>query len=299
MEKKTKYILVGLGVVAVGTGAYFYFQQQKKKRNQTSDFTEAITTNSLPLPAPTTSSSSSSGSSNSGFPLKKGSRGTLVTNLQNALIKKYGASILPRYGADGGFGSETVSALISKGLPTTISSDVFTQIVLSSGSSPASSGGSTTTSSSISSSLHSAITKDNISSAIATLKNIKDVTGYTSVNSVFKQTRIGFVRKTLVTALLDRFNSTSEKKQLNQQFYRIGLKYDGSKWSLSGISGAVIDQLVTIEPTKIWDESGRSLQVPRATILGEYLDANNGVTEFETLDRRRLFVKTTSISYTS
>ena len=117
--------------------------------------------------------------------------------------------------------------------------------------------------------------------------------------SVFKQTRIGFVRKTLVTALLDRFNSTSEKKQLNQQFYRIGLKYDGSKWSLSGISGAVIDQLVTIEPTKIWDESGRSLQVPRATILGEYLDANNGVTEFETLDRRRLFVKTTSISYTS
>lgn len=299
MEKKTKYILVGLGVVAVGTGAYFYFQQQKKKRNQTSDFTEAITTNSLPLPAPTTSSSSSSGSSNSGFPLKKGSRGTLVTNLQNALIKKYGESILPRYGADGGFGSETVSALISKGLPTTISSEVFTQIVLSSGSSPASSGGSTTTSSSISSSLHSAITKDNISSAIAALKNIKNVTGYTSVNSVFKQTRIGFVRKTLVTALLDRFNSTSEKKQLNQQFYRIGLKYDGSKWSLSGISGAVIDQLVTIEPTKIWDESGRSLQVPRATILGEYLDANNGVTEFETLDRRRLFVKTTSISYTS
>lgn len=299
MEKKTKYILVGLGVVAVGTGAYFYFQQQKKKRNQTSDFTEAITTNSLPLPAPTTSSSSSSGSSNSGFPLKKGSRGTLVTNLQNALIKKYGASILPRYGADGGFGSETVSALISKGLPTTISSDVFTQIVLSSGSSPTSSGGSTTTSSSISSSLHSAITKDNISSAIAALKNIKNVTGYTSVNSVFKQTRIDLVRKTLVTALLDRFNSTSEKKQLNQQFYRIGLKYDGSKWSLSGISGAVIDQLVTIEPTKIWDESGRSLQVPRATILGEYLDANNGVTEFETLDRRRLFVKTTSISYTS
>lgn len=299
MEKKTKYILVGLGVVAVGTGAYFYFQQQKKKRNQTSDFTEAITTNSLPLPAPTTSSSSSSGSSNSGFPLKKGSRGTLVTNLQNALIKKYGASILPRYGADGGFGSETVSALISKGLPTTISSEVFTQIVLSSGSSSTSSGGSTTTSSSISSSLHSAITKDNISSAIAALKNIKDVTGYTSVNSVFKQTRIGFVRKTLVTALLDRFNSTSEKKQLNEQFYRIGLKYDGSKWSLSGMLGAVSDQLITIEPTKIWDESGRSLQVPRATILGEYLDANNGVTEFETLDRRRLFVKTTSISYTS
>ena len=101
----------------------------------------------------------------------------------------------------------------------------------------------------------------------------------------------------MVTGLLDRFNSTSEKKQINQQFYRIGLKYDGSKWSLSGIEGTLLDQLVTIEPTKIWDKTGRSLQVPKATILGEFLDANNGVTEFETLDRRRLYVKTTSISY--
>ncbi|MBL1280304.1 MAG: hypothetical protein COA33_008540, partial [Fluviicola sp.] len=54
--------------------------QQKKKRNSVSDFTDAITSNNIPLPAPTSSSSSSS--SSSGFPLKKGSRGTLVTNLQ-------------------------------------------------------------------------------------------------------------------------------------------------------------------------------------------------------------------------
>ncbi|MBL1280305.1 MAG: hypothetical protein COA33_008545 [Fluviicola sp.] len=217
------------------------------------------------------------------------------------MIKKYGASILPRYGADGGFGTETVNALIAKGLPTTITSEIFTQLVLSSGSSSSSSSSgsssSSSSASSVASSLHSAITSDSISKAISALKKIKGISGYSAVNSIFKKTRIGFVRKTMVTGLLDRFNSTSEKKQINQQFYRIGLKYDGSKWSLSGIEGTLLDQLVTIEPTKIWDKTGRSLQVPKATILGEFLDANNGVTEFETLDRRRLYVKTTSISY--
>ena len=106
------------------------------------------------------------------------------------------------------------------------------------------------------------------------------------------------VRKTLVTALLSRFNSSTKKKQINAELYRIGLKYDGTQWALSGIYGVAIDQLITIKPTHIWDDDGRKMNVPTATILGEYLDANNGVTEFETLDRRRLFVKTTSISYT-
>lgn len=301
MEKKTKYILIGLGVVAVaGAGTYFYMQQQKKNKNAAREFTEAVT-NNIPLPAQATSnnSGSSSSSSGGGFPLKKGSKGTLVSNLQNALIKKYGASILPKYGADGGFGSETVNALTAKGLPTTIDSDTFTQIVLSAGGNAESStsSGSGSSASDISSSLHSAITKDDISKAVSALNKISSVSGYTAVNTLFKQTRIGFVRKTLVTGLLDQFRSSSEKKQINQQLYRIGLKYDGSKWSLSGILGIMMDQLVTIEPTKIWDESGKSIEVPKATVLGEYLDANDGVTEFETLDRRRLFVKTTSISY--
>jgi len=299
MQKKTKYILIGLGVVAVGTGAYMYYQfLQKKKKNTAAEFKAAITSNTTALPSITTSSTSSGGSTSSGFPLKRGSRGTLVTSLQNALIKKYGASILPKYGADGGFGSETVNALQSKGLPTTVDSDTFTKIVLSTGSSTSSSS-SSTTSSSISKLLHSGISKDNFSTVISALKKIKNVSKYSAVNTIFKKTRIGYVRKTMVTALLDKFQSTSEKKKLNEQFYRIGLKYDGSKWSLSGILGGMIDQLVTIERAKIWDASGKSLEVPSDTILGEYLDANNGVTEFETLDRRRLFVKTTSIRYAS
>ncbi len=296
MEKKTKYLLLGLGVVTVGAGAFLYMQHQKKKKENANNLiNDSFSSNSLPLPTTTPTSSHSGSSSSSGFPLKKGSRGTLVRNLQNALIKKYGASILPKYGADGGFGNETVQALQSKGLPTIITSDVFTQLVL--GQSGSSTTNNSSSSSSISNALHIAITNNNLSSAIAALKNIKSVAGYTAVNTIFKKTRINFVRKTLVTALLDQFNTSSKKKQINAELYRIGLKYDGSKWALSGVYGLGIDQLVTIEPTKVWDDNGSTMNVPVATILGEYLDANNGVTEFETLDRRRLFVKTTAISY--
>lgn len=301
MEKKTKYVLIGLGVVAVGTGAYFYLQHRKKK-NQTDDFEKAFETNSIQLPETTTPSSPSQSSSNvsSGFPLKKGSRGTLVKNLQSALIKKYGSSILPRYGADGQFGSETQAALKSKGLPTVVDSQTFTQIVLGSGSSSTDSASTNAISSAsqISSMLHSAIDSDNFSKAISALSNITSVSKYSEVNAIFKQTRVGLVRMTIVTALLDQFNASAQKKKLNEEFYRMGLKYNGSHWSLSGLNGA-INQLVTIKPTKVWNSEGKSLQVPKATILGEYMDAVNGATEFITLDGKRLFVPTHAISYVS
>jgi hypothetical protein len=293
MEKKTKYILLGLGTVAtLGAGAIIYLNYQKKKVTQTRQaLKKAIQTESLTLPEPTPSTSTQSGSR--GFPLKKGSRGRLVTNLQNALIKKYGANILPRYGADGHFGSETVNALRSKGLPTTVSTDTFSLLILGEK-------GSSTIENSIETlakEFHTAIRLGNFSQALQTLQLLKDVATYTQINATFKKTRAGLVRKTLVTALLDRFKTSEQKKQINTQLYRIGLKYDGRKWALSGINELSIDQLVTTESTKVWDKQGRAMQVPTSTILGEYLDANNGVTQFETLDRKRLYVKTTSIKY--
>lgn len=300
MEKKTKYIILGLGVVALGTGAYVYYLQKKKKKEQNNrEFTQAITSSNIPsLPSPSSSSSSST-SVRSSFPLKKGSSGSLVKNLQNALIKKYGAGILPKYGADGGFGSETLRALTSKGLPTTIDSDTYTKIIISSGSSSSSKSSQVSNASSIATTIYNAIVKDSIGSAITGLKQINSVSDYTAVNTHFKKKRVGLVRMTLVTGLLSTFNSTTEKKLINQELYRIGLKYDGSKWSLSGVFGVAMDQLVTIESTKIWDEHGSGMMIPKGTIIGEYLDANDGVTEVETLDGKRLFIKTTSISYVS
>lgn len=45
------------------------------------------------------------------FPLKKGSVNNCVRQLQLALMAKYGISILPKYGADGNWGSETQTAV--------------------------------------------------------------------------------------------------------------------------------------------------------------------------------------------
>lgn len=59
-----------------------------------------------------TSGGASSNSSNDFFPLKKGSKGENVKDLQE-LILKINNKLLPRYGADGDFGSETEAAVVS------------------------------------------------------------------------------------------------------------------------------------------------------------------------------------------
>ena len=300
MEKKTKYILYGLGAIAIiGTGAFAYLQYQKAlAKTNNNSVSDAFSTASLPLPAPTPTKPNRSTASG-GFPLRKGSRGALVKNLQNALIKKFGAGILPRYGADGGFGTETLNALISKGLPAVVTSEVFSKLITSSGGNSIPYSSQSSPEENLSNRLREAIISGSFSRAIDSLKQIKNVPHYQHVGDIFKKERIGATRKTIVTALLYRFPSAAQKKVINNELYRMGLKYDGSKWALKGMHGISIDQLVTIESTKVWDETGQSMNVPKSTVLGEYLDANNGVTEFETLDRKRLFVKTTSISYTS
>jgi hypothetical protein len=301
MEQKTKYALIGLGtVVVVGTGAFFYLQYQKRKARGAS-IKDALLPENLPLPSLPSPKPNRSNVSD-GFPLRKGSRGALVKDLQKALISKYGESILPRYGADGDFGAETLNALTSRGLPTIITSEIFTELIKGSSSTQTSSANSSTASlySKLASAFHSSIFRQNFSYAIQSLKKIRDVASYSKVNAFFKKHRgAGMVRKTLVTALLDRFNTSSQKKQINAQLYRMGLKYDGSKWALSGLHNLAIDRLVTTEPTKVWDVTGKTMTVPKNTVLGEYIDGGNGITIFETLDRKRLYVKTTSISYAS
>jgi hypothetical protein len=52
--------------------------------------------------------------SSADFPLTSGSNNAMVKQLQNALIAAYGSSILPKYGADGDWGSETTTAVKNK-----------------------------------------------------------------------------------------------------------------------------------------------------------------------------------------
>lgn len=65
----------------------------------------------------------------------------------------------------------------------------------------------------------------------------------------------------------------------------------------SQLTGLSEDQLKTIKHTRVWNEEGKSITVPAHTIIGEFVDAQNEVTQFRTLDNKLLFIKTNAISY--
>ena len=63
------------------------------------------------------------------FPLKYGSGGKNVKQLQQALLKLYGPSILPRYKDDGDYGNETAAAVGAKYGTEIVSKELFNEIL--------------------------------------------------------------------------------------------------------------------------------------------------------------------------
>lgn len=316
MESKTKFILIGLGVVAAGAGAYYFLK--KRDENDIKDFQDMVSSGTPVLPAASTPPATTYKAPAAKkpavvynqFPLKKGSKGTTVRDLQNALNQKYGAKI----GIDGDWGNETQTALQKLGLPLVIDSQTYAKIILGTQHASKPAGAATATTSSaveinsptISMFLHTAIKNDNIFQALDALKKIKNVDKYIRVNEQFKKTEFWTttfghpvkVAKSVVNALHDQFSSTEYKKKINGELYRIGLKYDGKQWSLSGLSAAEMStRLVTIANTHIWDDWGHRIKVPKSTILGLWKNAGNGATQFQALDGRIFYVNTNAISY--
>lgn len=296
-KKKNKLLLVGLGVVAVGTGGYFLYKHLEAKKNNINS--TSFQQNSFVPESILPSLPSTPKIRPAGFPLKRGSKGALVKQIQTALINKYGNGILPRFGADGDFGSETEKALRSKNLPSFISPETFALILKTNGSSnnQALLQNNESGKKSIAKGLHAGILRDNFQQALAELRKIKNVNSYSAVSSIFKLARINGVRKSIVNALLTRFSSSNEKKQLNSQFSKMGLKYNGSQWSLNGLNG-LSSQVITTKPCKVWNVYGESMLAEEDTILGTFLSTGNGITEFSTIDDQILFTNTSCIAFT-
>jgi hypothetical protein len=100
MTKNNTKIIAGI-VGAVGI--YFilkYYMDKKKTQPQAED----PATPSKPSDAPVLSSGDN-------FPLKKGSKGAKVIQVQSLLLK-IDKKLLPKFGADGDFGSETEGAIL-------------------------------------------------------------------------------------------------------------------------------------------------------------------------------------------
>jgi len=297
VKAKGSIVLTALAIGATGVLGYLGWQYiQKRKKKNSPNLDEALLKNSIISPTDSITASGSfvdslsplPGTSNTQpyipdsiinkagstirggkkgqsstdmFPLKRGSKGDNVQLLQQALIKKYGNKTLPKFGADGDFGSETVAALKKLKMPATISETLFNVLTQN-----VSTGTDGSTMSLLAQKIYNATLRKDFKTVLSLLKNITSSADYSEVSEAFKQYRINGVRQTLVNGLLNVFPSDAEKQQLRLSFATMGLTYDGTKWSLSGIEGLPI---ITIAPARIWVNASTSVTVPARMVLGQ------------------------------
>jgi hypothetical protein len=299
-DEKKKVVIASLAVSA-GILSYFGWQYFKKKKTSSSgnDFDAILKMSNNVIEQPVTQTTvqpvekskdksvytinNSTTPGTGDFPLKKGSKGSLVKQMQEALIEKYGKSILPKYGADSDFGSEVASALKKLGLPSSIDESTFNVITAITKVDIVA----------VAKELYNAASAKNYSAALSSLKKLKSTEDYAKANETFKNYRVGGVHQTIVNGLLNTFSASAQKDAIKMEFLRMGLRYDGSKWALSGLDGV---SLITIEPTTIWVNSKETVSVPANMVLGNEVSKRLDYTLFENKGKYFL-VNTKSVQY--
>lgn len=226
-----------------------------------------------PLPSPSGSGGGVPVPTGTGFPLRKGmTNNALVGQLQQALIQMYGAAILPDWGADKDFGSETERALISKGYPTVIDLNTFQQIISGQGGAAGSFDAADTARR-----LRLAVVGRKPMDAVLALRSINSAQQYVAANTIFKAQR--FVHKSIVSVLIGAWTDQATKEQFRAEFRRIGLLLVGGIWQLPQLAG--LDSTPDIMTTRVavlWDGAELTVTVPAQTILGKFIRAQNGYT---------------------
>lgn len=204
------------------------------------------------------------------FPLVKGSKGDKVKNVQEALIRKYGKPALPKDGANGVFGAELEAALKKLNLPDKINETLYHVLVQ-----PVQLDFYNTARL-----LNSAANSKNHANAIKILKTLKSVEDYKNVNKFFLSFFTNGVRQKLVGGMLGAFKTEAQKDSIRFEFTRMGLKYDGNKWSLSGLDDSA-PTLITTGETRVWRNSTTSVPVPANMVLGRLVVKRGDHTVFE------------------
>lgn len=310
--KRSKFILLGLGlgVLALSGFGFWYFKGRKGvvtsendediikqlAHDETTSIPKKPKTGS-PKPSNPTPPKEGSNTPSASLLLKKGSKGAQVKQLQEALVRKYGKSILPKYGVDSDFGTEVENALKSKGYPIIVDLATFNKIV-------APEGEATPVLTNLDNDSKDAIdiakniwlnsTTKKLLPLVDSLKRIKDVNQYVKVNELFKTIRLDGVRQTIVNGTLSSFDDETSKQFIKNEFIRMGLKYDGEKWALSGLEGRKIQ---TNQKTFLVNESGTQISVPADTLLGFVKRIGRHNTKFRTLNNQILYVPTKHIRY--
>ncbi|HCA83926.1 MAG TPA: hypothetical protein DEP18_09060 [Flavobacteriales bacterium] len=300
-----KAILIGLGVAATAVGGFFGWKWLKGKDNVTHTENDADDAGETKSQTSSSSSSQSSGSGSSGsswmntstpttpvrkdeFPLKKGSKGERVKAVQDALLYKYGKTILPKYGADGDFGSELEAGLTKAGYPKQIDESLY-NIILKSGSLNAKS---------TATNLKKAIDSKSYQGILDTVKTIRNLTDYKAVNEEYKKFTDWFLPPVqVVTAAIAPFLSSDQRDKMRLEFIRIGLKFDGKVWTLSGLPAQEHPLLITTAPTELIDPKNKvKVKVPAKMVVGYKLKEKNGLTLMRLLERNlKVIVKSSTV----
>ena len=292
--KPAKVFIYALALAALGGGGYLVYDRVKRKKaveqNQLPSDNNSdtiIINNTLPTSISSFTSKMLSSASDS-FPLKRGSKGTRVTALQQALSKTTPSILI-----DGQFGPQTAEALKNAGFPELVDETLFNKIT-----------GVTKNTvqvvfnpSSLALSLYSAAQSKNLTQVLSVLKQLKSVSEYSAVNEYYKKQ--GFISKTIVNDLLEYAFKSNEaaKVQIRNEFLRIGLKVSSTgTWSLQGLR--LYKDLITIRETVVTDSRNNRIPVRRNTILGDELEVANGMTWFKSIDDSILNVPTQDVKYT-
>lgn len=245
------------------------------------------------------------------FPLKQGSRGTKVTQLQQAVAKLIGqdawtklngaTAIAKNGGYDGIFGPATEGAVKQAGYSVPVDEATFNKII-GNNNGPLTSTAALNASQ-VATDLYKQAHSVKIDDVISTLQQIRNTTDYVAVNEQYKavskalSTAFPAVSKTIVNDLLSVFGLSTDHEKLKNEFLRIGLKLDpsGSRWSLSGLP--VQGTIITLVQTFVKDAAGKTVTVNRNVILGTPIQSANGFTWFKSIDNTVAAVPSSDIRY--
>jgi hypothetical protein len=281
-NKKSNWLYWGLGIITTGVLSFFgykYYKDNFSDKETVKDLPEVDDTKTDNQPPHTAAPKKTNSPKQTvkveqapkdDFPLKKGSKGARVKTLQETIIAKYGKALLPKFGADGDFGSETENALKKLNIPLSIDETTFNVLVKTSQLNHGE----------IAKGLFNAASKKDFNASINLLKTLKTVEDYKTVSEQFKTYRLqGGVRQTLVNGMLNTFKEDKQKDTLRFVFAGMGLKYNGQQWSLSGFPLRAM--LITTTPTRVWKTPNESVEVPKDMVLGYAIETKKGYTLFE------------------
>lgn len=289
-NRPAKVFIYALSLAAIGGGGFLVYDKIRRRKLLSADGavdTDASSTSYILPQSTATLTRRKSLSAADGFPLKRGSRGSRVTQLQQALFRT-----LPSIQIDGQFGPATAAALKAAGYSETVNETLFKKIV-----------GSLETlqivfnPSALALTLYKAAQGKNLAGVLSVLKQIKTSSDYSSVNEAYKKQ--AFISKTIVTDLLDYAfkDDAAAQDQIRHEFQRMGLKVDSAgTWSLQGIR--LYKDLITIRATIVTDGMNNKIPVKRNTILGDEIKVSSGMTWFRSIDRSVLKVPTQDVKFT-